>query len=413
MIKIVMNGKDRDGMLSLKGIMFRRYVTVCLLLLGWSLSAAAADPKVLYDQSTDALYNLDFNTALHGYETLTREYPESPRYWNALASAIYLHIMYDQEKLSMESFSGSSLGTKDSKDAVNPADEKRLRDTVAIAIAKADAILKQNPKDLRGLYAKGISNAILAGFEAGAKRSYLTAGGKGKAARDLHQQVLAIDPSFDDARLSIGAFNYVVGVVPGFIRFGLKLIGISGDGKEVGIQQLETAAAKGKDVSTDARMFLIVVYTREKRYEQAIKIVNELHARYPRNFIFEMSKASTYGKMKRWDDAVQTYEQIIGKIEAKKDGYERLAPHKVYYSLATSNVERHQFESAVEAFDRVAKSKEAPPDTKANAYLWKGKIYDTGGRRDLAVQQYDAILALNCDPDLKSQARQYKKKPYR
>src|SRR5262245_52296557 len=223
-IKIVMNGKDRDGMLSLKGIMFRRYLMFCLVLLGWSLSAAAADPK-LYDQSTDALYNLDFNTALHGYETLTHDYPETPRYWNALASAIYLHIMYDQEKLSMESFSGSSLGTKDSRDAVNPAEEKRLRDTVAIAITKADAILKKNPKDVRGLYAKGISNAILASFEASAKRSYMSAGGKAKTARDLHQQVLDIDPSFDDAQLSIGAFNYVVGVIPGVIRIPLKLIG--------------------------------------------------------------------------------------------------------------------------------------------------------------------------------------------
>jgi hypothetical protein len=41
-IRIVMNGKDRDGMLSL-----RDHVSPlsddCLVLLGWSLSAAAAD----------------------------------------------------------------------------------------------------------------------------------------------------------------------------------------------------------------------------------------------------------------------------------------------------------------------------------------------------------------------------------
>ena len=173
-----MIGKERDGMLSLKGIMVRRLLLLCLTLLGHCLWAAAADPKVIYDQATDALYNLDFNTAQHSYEALTRDYPENPDYWNAVAASIWLHIMYDQQKLNVESFSGSSLGTKDSRDAVSAADEKRLRDVVAVAIAKADVMLKKNPKDVRALYAKGISNATLASFEATAKRSYFSAGSK-------------------------------------------------------------------------------------------------------------------------------------------------------------------------------------------------------------------------------------------
>src|SRR5262249_31894454 len=206
--------------------------------------ATAADPKFIYDQSTDALYNLDFNTAQHGYEILTHDYPDNPDYWNALAASIWLRIMYDQQKLNVESFSGSSLGTKDSRDAASPADEKRLRDTIAAAIAKSDVMLKKNPKDIRALYAKGIADATLASFEASAKRSYLSAGSRAKAARDLHQQVLEIDPTFDDARMSVGMFNYVVGVIPGFVRFLLLPLGIRSAGKELGIQQLETAAAK-------------------------------------------------------------------------------------------------------------------------------------------------------------------------
>src|SRR5438046_2071974 len=257
-----MTGNVRDGMLSLNGIMFRRCLFVLGIVLACSLasSAAAADPKQIYDQSTDALYNLDFNTAQHGYETLTHDYPDNPDYWNALASSIWLRIMYDQQKLNMESFSGASLGAKGSHDVVNPADEKRLRETIATAIAKADAMLKTNPKDVRALYAKGISNATLASFEAAAKRSYFSAGSKAKTARDLHQQVLTLDPTFDDARMSVGAYNYVVGVIPAFVRFVLLPLGIRSAGKDVGIQQLETAAAKGKNTSTDARMLLMVVY---------------------------------------------------------------------------------------------------------------------------------------------------------
>jgi tetratricopeptide (TPR) repeat protein len=408
-----MNGKERDGMLSLKGIMLRRYLLVCVILLGCGLGAAAADPKAIYDQSTDALYNLDFSTAQHGYETLTHDYPANPDYWNALASSQWLRIMYDQEKLNIESFSGDSFGTKDSRDTVSAADEKRLRDTLATAIAKADAMLKSNPKDVRALYAKGISNAMIASFEASAKRSYFSAGSKAKAARDLHQQVLNIDPNFDDARMTVGAVNYAVGVMPGFIRFLLMPLGIRSDGKDVGIQQLETAAAKGKNSATDARMMLIIVYNREKRYDEALKNVTELHERYPRNFIFELAQANTYGKLKRWDDAIRTYEKILAKIEEKKDGYERLAAYKVHYSIGTANVERYQFETALTNFDHVVQMKEASPNAKGNAYLWMGKIYDSNGRREQALKQYDAILGLNCDSELKSQAQQFKRKPFK
>src|SRR5262249_19888968 len=166
-----------------------------------------------------------------------------------------------------------------------------------------------------------------------AKRSYFAAGGKAKEARDLHQQVLALDPSFDDARLSVGAYNYVVGVIPGFVKLLLLPLGIRSAGKDVGIQQLETAAAKGKNNATDARMLLVVVYNREKRYNDALKIIDELRDRYPRNFIFELTKASTYGKMKRWDDAVGTYQRFLDKVDTKKDGYDRLAADRVYYTL--------------------------------------------------------------------------------
>ena len=106
-----MNGKVRAGILSLKGIMC---VLACVQ------TAVAADPQTIYQESATALYNLDFSTAQHGYETLTQDYPENPDYWNALASSVWLKIIYDQQKLNIESFSGrATFGTRESKDAVN------------------------------------------------------------------------------------------------------------------------------------------------------------------------------------------------------------------------------------------------------------------------------------------------------
>ena len=70
--------------------------------------------------------------------------------------------------------------------------------------SKSGRNAEEEPAECRRLYAKGISNATLGSFEATAKRSYLSAGSKAKTARDLHQRVLDLDPTFDDARLSVG-----------------------------------------------------------------------------------------------------------------------------------------------------------------------------------------------------------------
>jgi len=397
-------------MLSLKGII----VLLLCVLFGQPLRAQnPASPGRLYADSTDALYNLDFSTAQRGYETLTRMYPDDPDYWNALASSFWLKMTYEQQKLNIESFSGNaSFGTKDSKESVSAADEKRLRDTVATAMAKAQTILDKKPNDVHGLYAMGIANATMASFESTVKRSYLTAHSRAKTARNLHQQVLKLDPSFDDARLSVGTYDYVIGVLPAFFRFFLAPFGVHSAGKDAGIRELETAATKGKVASTEARMVLTVVYVREKKYDEALQLINELHGKYPRNFLFELAKGTVYGKMMRGDDAVRVYQDILAKLHAKQDGYERLREARVYSLLGNANIDRMQFEKAGEEFGHVVTSRDATADEKGSAYLWMGKIYDSKKDRNNALKQYDLLLGLDCDSDLKAEAQKYKRRPY-
>ena len=395
--------------------MFFRFKCLFAIILLYAVSAAATavDPRQLYEQSSNALYNLDFDTAERGYETLTHDFPDNPDYWNALASAIWLKITFQQQKLNLESFSGrTSFGTADSRDNLDPADEKRLRDTVSVALSKADAVLKKNPNDVHALYAKGVAEATLASFEGTVKRSYTSGLGNANAAKKLHQQVLKLDPDFDDARLSIGTYDYVLGSVPTFIRIGLGLFGITTAGKDAGIQQLETAAAKGKNSQTEARMILSVIYSRERRYDDALRMMSQLHANYPRNFLFELAQASTYNKMKRWDDADRIYQQVLTKIHSSTDGYDRVRVERVYYLLGNNDIQAEQFERAIEDFSRVTSGKNAAPDEKAGAHIWIGKILDSKRDRQQAVQQYEAVLGLNCSPDLRAEALKYKQRPF-
>jgi len=129
-------------MLSLKGIIFV------------GLLAAMPPQEQDYQEAANALYNLDFSIAERGFETLTRESPDNPDYWNALASTIYLRVIHDQEKMNMESFTQQDkFGTRASREGVDLKDEKRLRDLLTTAMEKSKAILKNKPNDVRALYA--------------------------------------------------------------------------------------------------------------------------------------------------------------------------------------------------------------------------------------------------------------------
>jgi tetratricopeptide (TPR) repeat protein len=393
-----------------------RNFLLALLTVG-SLSVCpvlAADPQRTYADGVDAIYSLDFAAAEASFLTLTKDYPENPDYWNGLASSYWLRILYNQQKLNMESFSGKdSFGTSDSKDGVSPAEETQLRQTVDRAIALSDALLKKDPKNVRALYAKGASYATLATFEATIQRAWLSAARKAKTARNLHKEALSIDQNFNDARTSVGIYNYAVGSLSWGSRFLVRMVGLGGDGKEAGIRDLETAAAKGVRAAVDAKMLLIVVYGREQLYDKALKLINEVHAKYPRNFMLDMTKGSIYGKMKRWDLAGQNYRQVVEKINARKDGYERMRIEKVYYELANSEFQAQNFDEATRTFALVTAGVNATPNEKATAHLWMGRMSDSRRDRSDALKHYNAILTLQADPGIKSDAQRHIKNAFR
>ena len=402
-------GSVRDGMLSRKGIIF---VLAALLAVPATPLLAASETNPVYDHAFNALYNLDFSIAERDFDSLIKQDQNNPDYWTGIASTMLTKILFLQQKFNSESFSGSTIGAKGSKDAVDPIDENKLRNCADTAMQKANAVLDKNPDDVHALYSLGVANATLAAFEGLAHHSYLAAHSKAKEARRLHQRVLDLDPSFVDARLSIGIYDYGVGIIPRKWKFVLGMFGISGD-KEQGIQDLEQVAAKGSRAATDAKMFLIVVYEREGRLDEAVRLADELHTKYPRNFQFEMAKATAYRKMKRWDDADQVYGRVISQIEGKQNGYERMRAERVYYERGKSNAYGLKPNDAITAFNHVVASSNSTANEKADSYVWMGRIFDSQNNRPKAVEQYQAVLSLDCDSEYKDAAQAYLKRPFK
>jgi tetratricopeptide (TPR) repeat protein len=171
-------------------------------------------------------------------------------------------------------------------------------------------------------------------------------------------------------------------------------------------------AMNGKRAATDAQMLLVVIYNREKQYEKALALTTDLHHRYPKNYLLEVSEAALDSRLKKYDQSVSTYSGIISKIETRRDGYERLEASKVLLLLAKVYLDGGQVEKGIATYNRVTEYPGASATDRANAHLWLGKLDDVMGQRAKALPHYDAILALDCKPELKVEAKKYKKKPF-
>ena len=66
------------------------------------------------------------------------------------------------------------------------------------------------------------------------------------------------------------------------MRLMAYMVGFGG-GKERGLQMIEEAARHPSLMQTDARFALLLLYNRERRFDDAMRVVGELQKQYPRN----------------------------------------------------------------------------------------------------------------------------------
>jgi len=146
---------------------------------------------------------------------------------------------------------------------------------------------------------------MLAGFKA-ARRSF-----------DEHERVLELDSSRKDAGLIIGTYRYVVSTLSLPVRMMAYVAGFGG-GRDRGIQALQSAAglrtgatpgpsndALASDAATDAMFALVLVYNRERRYDDAVRVLQELRRLYPRNRLLLLEAGATAlrgGRAQQADD---------------------------------------------------------------------------------------------------------------
>lgn len=256
---------------------------LAVLALFLLLTPNQAQLDTLRAEGYEALFNLDYETAHKRFQQMMVWAPDDPAGPECYAMSLWVQQLNEQWKLKSTLYSDNA---NDAKTHVDRKQSEEFRRWTRQAKQLAQARLRKNPKDVEALYFLGAAEGLESAFAAGVERKFMPAFRSGQDAVEHHRAVLKLAPDFHDAELTIGLMNYVIGSLPLPAKMLAATMGVHGS-KKRGLEALERVANEGKWAHDIARMLLIDLYRREKRFDDAAKTANELAAKYPRNYLFK------------------------------------------------------------------------------------------------------------------------------
>jgi len=239
-------------------------------------------------QGYDALYSLDYEEARRQFKEMMRLYPDHPAGAQCMAATLWLEELNRSRHVQASLYSTESFSARDEKP--DPKMVEQFRQWTRTARQLAEARLKRNPKDVESLYFLGVTEGLQAVFAAAVERRFMASLNDASNAVDRHREVLKLDPNFHDAELSLGMYQYIVGSLPLPVKVLASIGGVRGS-KKRGLETLERVTREGRWAQGIARLLLIDLYKREKRWTEALAMAQQLAAEYPRNYLFQLQAA--------------------------------------------------------------------------------------------------------------------------
>ena len=259
------------------------------------LSSALAQTETaeqLRRRALDLAYNLDQDEAVALLRRATSLAPDDPAPRRTLASVLWLRMLYSRGAVTVDHYLGSLSGAKVAL-AKPPADvAAEFNETVTKAIELSRKRVKAAPKDPQAHYDLGAALGLQASYIATVEGRLLAGVRAASSCYDEHERVLELDPSRNDAGVAVGTYRYLVASLSIGMRMLAYVAGFGG-GKERGIELLERAAAGSGESRTDAMFALVLVYNRELRFDDALKILRQLREMYPRNRLVVLEQGAT------------------------------------------------------------------------------------------------------------------------
>ncbi len=352
-------------------------------------------------------YNLEFTEALSAFRAEVTADPSSPDAYNHVAQTILYREMFRSGALESELVTGSNPFLRRDGLNVSKTDDQEFQDSINRALALADGKLKTNPDDTRALYAQGVSYGLRGNYHFLVRKAYTDALRDATASRKVHARVTELDPNFNDARLTQGVYDYVLGSLSPTWRMLGFFAGFRGD-RERGVETLKQVAKLGKTNRVDAEVLLCAVYRRERRAKEAVPLLSDLIQRFPQNFLLRLELVQMYADLGEKEKALAVIREVDKLKHDKTPGYERLPEEKVRYTRGNLLFWYNDLDLALEDL-KVVTANSSAVDLNTSVYAWlrTGQIYDMKKKREEAKRAYLQTVATAPTSDAANAAQNY------
>ena len=402
----------------------RLWAAVSVLLLASALAAqspppepAAKSPNQLTFRPADPLnpaafehfYDMDYESSIAEFSQIMARHPGDPDAINHVITAVLFHELYRIGALNAGDYANDSFVSASHRAADKKTCEQ-IKSLVQKALAAEESRLDKNSKDVGALYARGVTRAQFATYTALIERAWFSALRNAVGARRDHERVLELDPGNLDAKLVVGTHNYVVGSLPWGVKAASTAIGLGGN-KQKGLKYLQQAAAGNTEISIDAKIVLVVFLRREERFDEALQILRSLVPQYPHNVLFALEE----GNLLRAEGENAGAEAVFKRVwqDGRAGKYSGLNYEIAAVALGDLLRSQKNYAEAAAAYEQLAAVQRPDPDTAQKAALGAGEMYDLMRKRDLAIKQYQAVVAVDSGTALAEIARKRMKEPYR
>ncbi|HEY7501907.1 MAG TPA: tetratricopeptide repeat protein [Vicinamibacterales bacterium] len=260
-----------------------------------SVGGAAAQPasaETLRARGTELVYEHEHDEAIKLLRQAVALAPEDPATHRSLAGALWLKMLFLRGAVTVDHYLGSF--TRPRVDLKKPAPELVAEFTaeIARAVDLAEKRVATRPKDPQARYDLGAAVGLQASYVASIEGKLLAGFRSARRAYAEHEKVMELDPARKDAWVTVGTYRYIISTLSAPMRVMAYVAGF-GSGKERGIKMLEETAAAGGEAATDAHFALVLLYNREKRYDEALRSLQELRKLHPRNRLVVLEAGST------------------------------------------------------------------------------------------------------------------------
>jgi tetratricopeptide (TPR) repeat protein len=374
--------------------------------------ATTASLSDTIEQAFDAAYNLDHPDAIAFARKAVAMSPDEASAHRTLAAILWLNILFQRGAVTVDNYLGGVTKAQIALPKPPPEVEAEFKKELALAMSLSEARLKKNSKDVDARYDAGAAYALQASYTASVDGSLMAAFGSAKRAYNAHEEVLDKDPNRVDAGVVVGTYRYLVSVQSLPTRMFAYIAGFGG-GKERGIGLLESAMS-GTSRHMDAVVALVLIYSREGRHQDALKLLRKVETEYPRNRLLILEQGAAAIRAGFPEEAEATLTRGLAQYEAdprpKIPGERALWLYKRGLARLTLN---HRAEALVDlrgVFDA------QPVDwVRGRTHLELGKIADLSNDRPRALTEYGQAKSLceaSNDPLCANEAGRLQKRPF-